>query len=119
MRLLLDEMYPPAIAEQLRMRGHDVEAVAARAGLRSLPDVEIFSVAQAERRTVVTENVADFSILADRFDAQNQAHHGIVFVNPSKYPRGDARTIGRMVTALGDLLAGHPADDATSVRHWL
>lgn len=119
MKLLLDEMYPPAIAGQLCKRGHDAEAVAARAELRSLPDVEIFSAARAERRTVVTENVADFSVIADRFDEQNQAHHGIVFVNPVKYPRGDTRTIGRMVTALGDLLARHPTDCATSLRHWL
>lgn len=112
-------MYPPAIAEQLRQRGHDVQAMAARQELRSLPDEEVFAAAQSERRTLVTENIADFSIIADRFDQRAEAHHGFVFVNPTKYPRGDQRTIGKMVVALSDLLTRHPADSTTSPRHWL
>jgi len=119
LRLLLDEMYPPAIAEQLRGRGHDVDAVTARAELRALTDEGLFVVAQEERRAVVTENVADFCPIADRFDQRGKLHHGLIPVHPAKYPRGDPRTIGRMVTALEELLAKHHSEEATSLRHWL
>ena len=119
MRLLLDEMYPPAIAEQLGRRGHDADAVAARAELRALSDADLFACAQQERRVVVTENTADFVPLADAYDRRNQAHHGLVLVDPRKHPRGDERTIGRMVTALDELLDEYPEGDATSLRHWL
>lgn len=119
MKLLVDEMYPPAIAEQLRGRGHDVDAVTARVELRALTDEELFVVAQEERRAVVTENVADFCRIADRRDERGTPHHGLVLVYPAKHPRGDQRTIGRMVTALEGLLAKHRSDEATSLRQWL
>jgi Domain of unknown function (DUF5615) len=119
LRLLLDEMYPPAIAEQLHARGHDVDAVTARPELRALPDEELFGVAQQEQRAVVTENIADFSPIADRHDERGRAHHGLILVNPAKHPRGDPRTIGRLVTGLDDLLRAHPSEAPMSLRHWL
>jgi hypothetical protein len=119
LKLLIDEMYPPAIAEQLRERGGDVEAVTARSELRGLPDADIFAWAQQERRAVVTENIADFSVIADGHDRRGQQHHGLVLVAPAAYPRGDARTIGRMVTGLDRLLGDYPETTPTSVRHWL
>lgn len=119
MRLLLDEMYPSAIAERLCDRGHDVDAVTARAELRALADTAVFSLAQQERRAVVTENIADFSVIADDHDQRGQAHHGLVLVSPVRYPRGNSRTIGRMVTALNRLLGEQPNETPTSARHWL
>ena len=41
-KLLLDEMWPPAIAVALRERGHDVVAVAERRELRGRADEAIF-----------------------------------------------------------------------------
>lgn len=119
MRVLLDEMYPAAIAEQLRRRGHDVDAVTLRTELRALPDAEIFAWAQRQRSAVLTENITDFSNLADERDRRGEPHHGLVCVDPGKYTRGHPRTIGRMVAALERLLREHPTDDATSLRHWL
>lgn len=119
MRLLLDEMYPPAIAEQLRSRGHDVAAVTERTELRALPDAAVFAEAQQQRRAVATENVADFIPLANQADQRGQPHFGLVLIDPSRYPRGARRTIGSLVKALDRLLAGYPADDPTSARHWL
>jgi NAD(P)-dependent dehydrogenase (short-subunit alcohol dehydrogenase family) len=119
LKLLLDEIYPPAIAEQLCARGHDVVAVTACAELRSLPDESIFATAQQERRAVVTENIGDFSSIADAADQRRQAHHGLVLIDPAKYPRGNPRTIGRMVTELDRLLSEHRGDGPTSLRWWL
>ncbi len=119
LRLLLDEMYPTTIARQLRRRGHDADAVTARSELRSLSDIDVFVAAQAERRAVVSENVADFIGIVGSFDRRGRAHHGLALADPSKYPRGASRTIGRMVRALDRLLREHPGDEPTSLRHWL
>ena len=112
-------MYPQAIAEQLARRGHDVDAVTARPDLRGLDDRALFMHAQAESRTIVTENIVDFSRIADEQDGAGRAHHGLVLVNPARYPRGQRRTVGRLVRALDRLLGEHPHKRADSRRHWL
>jgi predicted nuclease of predicted toxin-antitoxin system len=119
LRLLLDEMYPHRIAEQLRRKGHDVDAVSARAELRGCSDEQLFARAQHERRAVVTENVADFSRIADEQDRGGRPHHGLVLVDPSRFPRGSSRTIGRMVRGLDRLLEERRGDRAHSRREWL
>ncbi len=119
LRLLLDEMYPHAIAGQLRKQAHDADAVTLRAELRALPDSEIFATAQQEMRAVVTENIADFSDIADSYDRRGDTHYGLVLVDPSKYQRGHPRTVGRLVTELNRLLREHPENKADSLRHWL
>jgi hypothetical protein len=119
LKLLIDEMYPPAIAEQLRDRTHDAEAVTERSELRALADADVFALAQQERRAVVTENIDDFSVIATGYDQRGKAHHGLVLVPPGSYPRGRAGTIGRMATELDGLLAEHPGTTPTSMRHWL
>lgn len=119
MKLRLDEMYPPAIAEQLRARGHDADAVAERTELRGLPDTEIFALAQTELRALVTEDVADLSKIANAYDQRGEAPYGLVLVDPNRYPRGSPGTIGRMVTELDRMLEEHPETTPTSLRHWL
>jgi Domain of unknown function (DUF5615) len=119
LKLLLDEMYPQAIAEHLARKGHDVDAVTARADLRGLSDHALFAHAQAESRTIVTENVVDFSRIADELDGSGRVHHGLVLIDPARYPRGQSRTIGRLVRGLDRLLAAHPHMRADSRRHWL
>lgn len=119
MKLLVDEMYTPAIAEQLRERERDTEAVTERRELRALIDSDLFELAQAEQRTVVTEDVADFSVIADDYDLRARSHFGLILVPSGAYPRGSPGTIGRMVTALDRLLDEHPGEAATSIRHWL
>ena len=116
---MLDEMYTHAIAEQLRARGHDASAIVERAELRGLADTEIFALAQTQQRTVVTENIPDFNVIANGYDQRGQDHYGLVLVDPNRYPRKDSRTIGRMVTELDRLLGEHSEDTATSFRYWL
>ena len=62
MKLLLDEMYAPRIAEQLRARGHDVALVhdPADRRLEGVPDDEAWASAVADGRALVSENVQDF-----------------------------------------------------------
>jgi hypothetical protein len=119
LKLLIDEMYTPVIAEQLRERGGDVEAVTERAELRALPDTDLFSLAQREERAIVTENIDDFSVIATGYDQRGQAHFGLILVPRGSYPRSQARTVGRMVSELDRLLTEHPTNEPASQRHWL
>ena len=119
MRLLIDQMYPPRLAEQLRRRGADVVAVSESAEWRSLADADIFALAQTDRRAIVTENIGDFVALADAAEQRRSDHFGLVLLDPAKFPRGRDNTIGRMVRLLLELLAETADDTPQSVRHWL
>jgi hypothetical protein len=59
-RFLVDEMFPSATCEQLVADGHDAVHVRDR-GVDARPDAEVATVAAAEERIVVTENVRDFA----------------------------------------------------------
>ena len=64
MRLLLDEMYPPVLAEKLRAQGHDVLAVTENPDLVGSDDETVLAHATAAQRCLVSENVQDFAALA-------------------------------------------------------
>ena len=118
MRLLLDEHYSPRIAQQLRQRGYDVVSVSERTELIGLSDSDLLRVAAAERRSIVTENVADFVELTRHFAAREEDHYGVIFTS-SRFPRSRA-TIGVFVRQLGRCLRVRQADDALLNQiHWL
>ncbi|MER7002393.1 DUF5615 family PIN-like protein [Dactylosporangium sp. NPDC000555] len=98
--LLLDEMYPPALARRLCDSGHDVLAVLdVEVGLASRSDEDVLAWAVRNNRCVVTENVSDFARLA----AQGVAHCGLIFVLAQRYPR-TANGLIRLGNALDVLL---------------
>lgn len=120
MRLLLDAMFPAAVAEQLRVAGHDVVAAVERHELREAPDPTLFLAAQEDGRAVVTENIRDFVPLAVARDATDEPHHGLILTSNVSLPRHRrSQFIGEAVRRLAALLADHPADTATSTVHWL
>lgn len=111
MRLLLDEMYAPAVAEQLRARGHDVVSVhdAEYRRLRGAPDEEVFAAALAEERGLVTENVPDFRRLEADLLSRGEAVPMLVFTSDRRFPRGRPGTTGLLVEALQALIGeGRP-----------
>lgn len=80
--LLLDEMYPPALAETLREKDDDVLAVAALPELVGTDDPTVLTVATEAGRCLVTENIRDFAVLT------RQTHHaGVLFVHPGRWSR--------------------------------
>lgn len=117
MKLLLDEHFSPEIARQLRHRGHDVVAARERTELHGLSDRELLGAASAERRAVVTENVADFVELHRQSILGVERHAGMVFTSPRQFPR-TRRAIGRLVTALAALLDTRPQTDALRDQTW-
>jgi hypothetical protein len=119
LRLLLDEHYSPRIAQQLRRRGYDVVSVSERAELIGLSDSDLLRVAAAERRAVVTENVADFVELTRQLAARGEDHYGLIFTSSSRFPRSRA-TVGLFVRELGRFLGARREDDVlVSQVHWL
>jgi len=75
MKLLLDKMYAPAIADD---------------------------------RVLVSENVQDFRRLETDALARARPRGPLILTTDRQFPRGDPATIGRLVTALGALLAAEP-----------
>jgi hypothetical protein len=113
LRLLLDEMYAPAIAAELRARGHDVASVhdsgyALRTGAS---DADVFAAAQIEERVLVTENVRDYRPLESGLVVDGSHHAGLAYTTNRQFPRGDPATVGQLVRALDALLG-----DATDMR---
>ncbi len=116
MKFLLDEMLAARIAEQLRRRGHDVAAVDENHRLRGLADSDLFDCAQQDGRAIVTYNRDDFLALDREYHAHGREHHGIVILNPRRFPQG-AATTGALIAAL----AAFDAAGASypSFIHWL
>lgn len=98
-RLMLDEMYPPALARMLHDQGYDVVAIAGIPELAGSSDEAVLDAAMDDGRCLVTENVRDFAILA-----RYTSHAGLLFVNSQRWPRHPA-AVKRLADALGHVLA--------------
>lgn len=118
MKLLLDEHYADAIAQQLRAGGHDVVTVS-EAGLKQTADETLLQIAATAERVLLTNNARDFSTIARNWAAAGRAHFGIVLTSDRTFPRGRSH-VGLLVRALTDLLEADPRVDALrSQVRWL
>ena len=98
MRLLLDETYPPALAEVLR--GADIEAhTAAELGLAGRSDPDLFATAVAEGLTVLTENVADFARISAEHLTAGRHHPGVLVALSGRFSRRPAG-VGAIVASI-------------------
>lgn len=101
MRLLLDEMYPPALADTLT--DHGVEAVTVRdLGLAGRADLDVLEAAASDGRVLLTENVADFAALAADWLLAGRHHPGILIALSSRFSRrpGHRAAIAEAVAAI-------------------
>jgi predicted nuclease of predicted toxin-antitoxin system len=114
LKLLLDEMYPRRIAEELRARGHDAVSVHDAPGAGTA-DEAVFDHARSEQRAVVTENIRDYRPLADAIVETGEAHSGLILTTAKRWPRND---LGAIITALDTLLATTP-DESVNDERWL
>ncbi|MGH4015115.1 MAG: DUF5615 family PIN-like protein [Pseudonocardiaceae bacterium] len=111
-RLLLDEMYPPTLADALRDKGHDVIAVAASVELAGSDDVAVVDAVTADGRCLVTENVRDFAVLV-----RYTRHAGVLLVHARRWPRTRAG-LHTLADALHDALSGDRLPGPDDIR-WL
>ena len=117
MKVLLDAQLSHDIAEILRSRGHDADAVTARRDLPDdLPDEEVMEVAHREERVVVTNNIKDFRPLAANRLANGNGHSGLTLVSP-KAPRSKAAN-RPLADAIEQLIKSNPGGLAGSER-WI
>ncbi|MCX6393806.1 MAG: DUF5615 family PIN-like protein [Solirubrobacterales bacterium] len=111
MRLLLDEMLSPMIASGLRELGFDAKAVAEVAEWRGASDPEVLRIASADRRAVVTKNIADFAKLHNwAISPGGEGHCGLVMIPTSQRTR--RQDLATILISLEELLLAHPEDDA-------
>jgi hypothetical protein len=89
MRLLLDELCPPGIADALRERGHDVVSLhdPAHAHLRGRSDTAVLAAAAEEHRAVVTDDARHFLPLHRALIARGETRHGLVLFSNRSFPR--------------------------------
>ncbi|HYZ55657.1 MAG TPA: DUF5615 family PIN-like protein [Streptosporangiaceae bacterium] len=116
-RLVLDEMFSPAIAAALRDLGHDVITVAERNDLRAMTDEEVFAWATAQRRWLLTENVKDFRSILLRALEAGTSTMGILYTSNRAFPRS-RKNPGPLIQAIHAwLLDGPPETPLT--EDWL
>jgi predicted nuclease of predicted toxin-antitoxin system len=107
--LALDHHYSPLIATRLREAGHDAVAAQDRGWGRE-EDEALLVICAAEGRTLLTNDVADFTTIYRRWAGEGRSHSGLVFTSDASMPRS-RNTIGRFVEALEDLFLSHPTED--------
>lgn len=98
MRLLLDEMYPPTLAEALRTVGIDASTVV-ELGLAGRSDLDVFAAATEQTRTTLTENVGDFTHISAEHLTAGGHHQGVLIALSSRFSRRPAG-IGSLLSAI-------------------
>ena len=115
--LLLDEMFSPRLAEQLRARGADCIAVAEDAVLSSQDDPVVLEAALAAGRVLVTNNVVDIEQLRTQRSANDQPVPPLIYTSETTFPR-NRKFIGRLAEAL-EYAANHRLVHTTGGVLWL
>ena len=118
LKLLLDEMFTPAIAIALRDAGADVLAAQEEPSLRGLDDRSLFEAAARDGRVLVTENVNDFLPIDASFRAEGRSHAGLLLGPSPARRRGRGAFTGYMIRELRALLAGHEDKREPSSGVW-
>lgn len=116
MKALLDEQLSRRIAQVLRERDLDVEAVSERSDLAQAPDREVMETARRERRAVVTNNVKDFRPLAAERVADGRGHAGLILIPASRSRRREST--GVLADAIESVMRAHP-EGMSDAEHWI
>jgi predicted nuclease of predicted toxin-antitoxin system len=102
-KLLLDEMYPMRLAEELRTANIDAVTVA-ELGLAGRSDLDVFATAVVDGYPLLTENVADFGRIAADHLTTGHHHPGVLIGLSSRFSRRPAgrRALVASVLAIAD-----------------
>lgn len=111
MKLLLDVHFSPAVAEQLRTRGHDVIAAVQDRELRQVSDRMLLERAVADGRALLTNNVKDLVPIAADWIRSGRDHLGLLLTSDRSMPRTHDG-IGHLVGVLDQLMTQHRDDQA-------
>lgn len=108
MKLLIDEMYPAALAEGLRVTGIDATTVAELSKAGS-SDADVFACAMAGGYVLLTENVADFAAIAAQHSTAGGHHPGLLIALSSWFSRR-AAGLEPLIAVIDDV-AGDQLED--------
>jgi len=114
-KVLVDEMYPAAVAEALQGAGIEATTVS-DLRLAGATDPEVFDAAVAGGYCVLTENVGDFARIAAEQSTAGRHHHGVLIALSSRFSRRPAG-IGSLVAAIQALAGEQIADRVVYLNH--
>jgi len=115
LKLLLDEMYPPALAEALIEAGVEAFTVA-ELGLSGRSDPDVFAAAADEGAVLLTENVGDFARIAAGQITTGLHHPGLLLALSSRFSRRPAGR-GALVAAVRGWASEPLADRVVYLQH--
>lgn len=115
MKLLLDEMYPPALAEALRAVGISASTVA-ELGMTGCSDAELFAAAVADGYALLTENVGDFARISAEHVTAGRPYPGLLIALSSRFSRRPSG-IGPLAEAVGTVAGETLEDRVVYLRH--
>jgi hypothetical protein len=119
LRLLLDEMYSGVHAQALR----DVRVAASTVvelGLAGSSDPDVFAVAAAQERVLLTENVADYARISAEHLTTGHHHAGVLIALSSRFSRrhaGIPTLVRAIIGVAGEQLADRVIYLQTSGKH--
>jgi len=105
-KLLLDEMYPGKLAQELRDQRIDAATVA-ELGMAGRSDADVFAAAADGGCVLLTENVSDFARLSGEHVAAGRHHSGVLIALSSRFsrrPAGYATTATAVAVVAADQL---------------
>lgn len=108
MKLLLDEMYPIKLAQELRDQGIDAATVA-ELGMAGRSDADVFGAVADAGYVLLTENVSDFARLCGEHIAAGRHHCGVLIALSSRFSRRPAGYAG--IVAAVAAVAADQLDD--------
>lgn len=89
--LLLDEMFSPRLADQLRNQGLDATAVLEVPELVEESDAQILEYATSHNQILVTANISDFVAISSDWANLSRRHAGLILVSAKTFPRNSSR----------------------------
>lgn len=115
MKLLLDVHFSPAVAAQLRRRGHDAVSAADDPQLRQVTDERLLECAVDSGRALLTNDAKDLLPIVAEWARSGREHLGLLLTSDRSMPRTHAG-IGNLVATLDALLSQHPEPQALRNR---
>ena len=114
LRLLLDEHYPPALADLLNQQGIDAVALVQRhPELLGAADAVVLQAAASQGRVVVTEDVTTFPVAITAVPD----YAGVIYCRSAVFQR-TAAGLPRLAAALAALVQSPPSGLGTTPATW-
>lgn len=110
MKLHLDENIPVVLCTALSAHGVD-SLTTQQAGNLGLSDVQQLAFATTEGRTLLTFNLKDFLLLAQKWQESNRTHAGLILSKELPVPE--------LLRRFRRFLHKHQTDDLTNLVLWL